>query len=308
MANPLSWLFSPGTQTTKSSPWGPQQPHLENIFGEAESLYGQGPYVPTQSPMTEQYLSGIPGMVSGAEEFLGSGRQAITDMLAGGGVSGPGGDYLSRAAAGEFVGQNPYLQDLYQQGAQDIAQTFSETVMPGITSQFAGSKGAFGSGAHQAALQSAQKTLGGQLGRLYTGIMSPAYSQERGLQQQAGLGLADIGSRNVLGATGQMPGMVSSMYGARNPLLTGGQLVEGYQQREHMAPWMNLDLYKSMVGGNYGGTQTMPGPSPFERGLGIASDVATVAMPFMMPGAPMGSNQWMQSQGFMATPGSGYGM
>lgn len=286
-------FFSPGTETTTQEPWSAQQPYLRDIFQQAQNLYGQGaPLTPEMSGLTQQYLHGLPGQVEGAQQYLGAGGGILSD-IAGGGLSplsGPAGQYLSDVTSGAYLGSNPYLDQMYQQGAGDISRTFREATVPGIHSAFGGSAGAFGSGAHQATLGQAQKELGGALGNLYTGIYNPAYQFERGLQQQGAgmlgnLGLGDISTR--LSATGQMPGLTGSYLDAYNLLRQGGQIPEQFQASAAMDPWRRLQMYGQSVGGQYGGTTTAPGQSPFERWLGIGSDVATVTAPFWM-GSPTG--------------------
>ena len=79
--------------------------------------------------------------------------------------------WLQPTAEGAYLGNNgnPYLQQLYSQGADDIQRR--------IASTYSG-MGRYASGAHDEA-------LGRSLGSLYTGINAPAYESERGRQFQA---------------------------------------------------------------------------------------------------------------------------
>lgn len=121
----------------KTEPWGPAIPHLQQIFGRAEQLYGtggpaayQGPLVAPTAPETVQaqtmradrarmgdpltrgakgYTSGVLSGEYAAPKFADSrlGRTAT--------------DYAAKTAGGGFTGQNPFASSRLGGAAQDYA-------------------------------------------------------------------------------------------------------------------------------------------------------------------------------------------
>lgn len=281
----LGGIFDSGEQKTTQEPWAPQQPYLKDLFAQSQNLYNQGgPLAPGTSPLTQQYLSGLPGAYQQSQNLLNPASSYLSSFGMGQGspldMSG-----LQSTAAGDFMGSNPYLDDMYQQGAEDISRSFKSTVLPEITSMFAGSKGAFGSGAHQNLLGDATRNLGSQLGRLYTNINAPAYEAERGRQFQAqgmlpGLELSNRGQQ--LNALGMLPQFDTQSYYGLGQLAQGGGVTEQLQREQNMDPWNRLNLYGQNVTGQYGGTTTGPGQSPFDKWLGRGSQMATIATPFVL--------------------------
>lgn len=140
------------TQSTTTTPWGPQAGALQYGFGEAKNQYQQGgPQDPNAAyaPMSALTNQGIGNIQQG-------GQQAF--------------DMLSNTAGGGFLGEsNPYLQDVVARSSRDV--------MSGLNSTF-GAGGRTGGGLHQQA-------LGTALGDVATSIYAPAYEAERSRMMQA---------------------------------------------------------------------------------------------------------------------------
>jgi len=151
-------------------------------------------------------LSGMTGYggLGEAQRFAGnpalgalpsSQRYAMSQM----GVGQAGNQQLGQTAGGQFLGSNPYLDQMFNTAAGRAGEQFNEQTLPGIAAQFgAGSR--TGSGIHQEMAQNAQREFGRGLQDMAAGIYSPAYESERnrmiqaaGAGSQAGLGAGQLG-------------------------------------------------------------------------------------------------------------------
>ena len=151
-------------QETVSEPWSGIQPYLGRGYRAAQAEVLQRPqeFFPGQtyveySPETEQALAAQTARATGGNPLLGLAQQQTGATL-----------------AGEYLGQNPYLDQLQE--------SVMSTVMPGVDTQFNLASGRFGSPAHAEALS-----------RGVTRGMAPylfgEYGAERG-RQQAAAGMA----------------------------------------------------------------------------------------------------------------------
>lgn len=131
----------------------------------------------TQAPPGQDALKGMLGV-------LPQYSQAMTNTGAGG---------LTNTASGAYLNSNPYLDATFNQAADSITKQFNNSVLPGISSQFAGA-GRLGSGGQFNATQQAAYGLGNQLNNLATNIYGGNYAAER--QNQ-------IGAQNSLLQGGQ---------------------------------------------------------------------------------------------------------
>lgn len=345
----VSDVTSPTTQTFTTAPWGPQQPYLKDIFQRAQDQFNlQTPY-PGLSSQTQQYMTRAGDFTS---PFIGTARENLNTFFGNVGVNqgtpfynqaqqritgDPAGGYLS-ANLGQFGANpalgllaqtamgdyrtNPFLSQLYQRGAQDIARTYRDVALPGIGTQFS-TAGRYGSGAHQRALEAANRQLGTSLSDFGANLYGSQFAPERALQvgaqgtlgnlydigtgrnlQGAGLlgdiygrgtgTLANIGGQQQafgLGSTGQYLSGINALtgladYDYRNLGLQRdvGQMQDIYNQQAYGIPWQNLANYSNIVRGNYGSTQTQPGPSQFDQWLGRGSQLAGMAIPFILRG------------------------
>lgn len=175
---------------------------------------------------------------------------------------------LSQTAAGGFLNANPYQQAMMEAATRPIAQQFSQTVLPGISSLYSKS-GRLGSGSMQQALGQASEQFGRSLGDITSNIAGTQYQQERGLQQQAAMQLANLAqAAPQIYAQQFAPSQQLAQVGAQREAIAGQPLQEemarfGFQQR---LPYEQLSGYLSSVYGSplgsYGSAAAAPQYSP----------------------------------------------
>jgi len=184
------------------------------------------------------------GGLGEARQFAGSGmpgalpaaQQHIQSML----NNGPGGATLDPTAAaqlggtasGEYLGANPYLDDMYNNAASQMTTRFNEDVLPGLAGQF-GAAGRTGSGAQALMTGRAAGDLAGQLRGLAGDIYAPAYESERGRQVQAA---------GQLGQLGLSAGQISGNLGL-GAAQTAGDLFSRGSQDDISRAGLASDLY-----------------------------------------------------------------
>ena len=247
------------TQTTNQAPWGPQAGHLENIMGAAESLYEGAPltYFPGQTyagfaPETEQALGMMAQRAGGVDPVL----QGATDLTA-------------QTLGGEFLGANPYLDQMYQRAADRIKAD--------VGSQFQAA-GRFGSPAHAG-------TMTRELGDMASQMYGQAYRDEREAQQRAAQMAPGIAQ------AGYMPAQQLAAVGGQREALDEARIAEemARHQFEQAEPYERLARYGSAVSGQMGGTTTTGTPyfrNPAAAGLGGAVSGAGLAQ-------MLGANPWL---------------
>lgn len=268
-----------GGSETNSDPWSGQQPYLNNMYVNADALYGSGvgqSYYPgnTVSPFAPQTQMGFDALMA-----RGAGTPQQWQM----------GDYLNQSmantgvgqqamtAGGGFLGSNPFLDSVYNTGAKKITDSFNQEIMPGLNSTFGGG-GRTGSGMHQLYAGEAAGEAQDALGNLAAGIYAPAYESERnrmvdaasGLNQQAfqsasltpmfnDMGRANI--QDVLSVGGAVENQAQNLIGADMNRYNFGQ----------QAPWDMLMNYSNIVNGlpgSYGTAQTQTEPNPWAGAVG----------------------------------------
>lgn len=217
-----------------TSPWGPQQAYLTDLFSRAQGLYGQGPqqYFPgqtvaAQSPNTQQALA---RMSASAND-----PNSLTNQAAGQFGKTIQGDYLN-------ADSNPYLKgavnDTMNQVQSRVAGTF-------------GTRGGnnYGSSAHQ-------EWLGRSLADAALPIYAQNYETERGRQlnaaqyapQAEAAGWQQLGQAGVLQDAQQQ------------------RLIDAEKARfdfNQQSPWDALQRYQGAVAGNYGGMTNAT--QPYQR-------------------------------------------
>lgn len=99
---------------------------------------------------------------------------------------------LGATAGGQYLGSNPYLDQLYDTAAGRVTESFQEDVLPGIAAQF-GAAGRTGSGAQALTTGRAAGDVAQELSGLAADIYAPAYEAERGRQLQAAGQLGQLG-------------------------------------------------------------------------------------------------------------------
>ena len=243
-------------QTTKSSPWGPQEPYLKYGMDEATRLYQQkGPeYYPgsTVSPFSPAQLK--------AQE-LGK-----TRALSGSSDINAARGYTNDVLQGKYLNSDPYSDQVFQ--------NVQSKVMPSVNSQFMGS-GRYGSN-----LQTDTAT------RALTEAYSPYASQQyqQGLDRMdwaAGMAptWAESDWRDI-NALSNIGGQEQEL--AQKEIDDAAARWQYYQQ----LPYDKLGQYMNNIGGNYGGTVVgktkTPQPSMFSQvaggGLGLLGSALSGGM------------------------------
>lgn len=138
---------------------------------------------------------------------------------------------------------NPYADQLVQQAQRPLIQNFQEQIIPGLragsigTGSFGGSRGGIAEGI-------AARGLADQMGNISTGIHSNAYNTGMNTMMQ-GLGFApQIAQYN------QMP---------YNLLQNMGSQQQQQQQAQMDSPYRQLQQFRDLISGNYGGTTNTTG-------------------------------------------------
>jgi hypothetical protein len=207
-------------------------PYLQTGLERARSLFltGQQPqffqgqtYV-SPSAQTEQALAQQEALATQASPVLQQAQQAYTGALSG----------IGATAGGSFLGANPYQAQMMQAATRPLEQQFSNQVLPQIASLYSRA-GRYGSGAMQNALGQASESYGRALGDITSNIAGQQYQQERGLQQQAQLGQA------------QLAAAAPSIYGQQ--FLPSQQLAQVGAAREQIA---SLPLQEQMARFQFG--------------------------------------------------------
>lgn len=172
----------------------------------------------SQGAAHEQALGGY---IQGA---LGQGQFDLTGagLTANGAMAGlrPAQEQLGATAGGQYLGQNPYLNAMYGQAANQMTEQFRNSVMPGIDAKF-GAGGRAGSGMHAAYMQQANNNLGNQLGGLAANMYGNAYNTERDRMVGAA-GTLQSGALSGMSGLGDLYGRVSADQGQAGQL--SGQL------------------------------------------------------------------------------------
>ena len=212
----------------------------QNIDPNALYGYGQqamGGIAPGQQMMmqggADPLAGGVPNLSGGlgeAQPLSGS----LPQLTAG---------QLGTTAAGEYLGSNPYLDQMFDTAAGRAGERFNEQIMPGIASQF-GAAGRTGGGIHQEIAGNAARQFGRDLQGMAADIYAPAYESERNrmIQAATGGGQYDLGSRGLGVQAGQGLGMLGmqglgqmgDLYGniAQNQF-RAGSLVPSYTDMQY---------------------------------------------------------------------------
>ncbi len=291
------------TQTTKSEPWSGQQPYLTKGFSEAEKLYNQGPqsFFPGQTytdmdPARQSALQGTIGEAGNSNNVVNAATGYAQNTLGGqsdnpyAALLGSGASGMMDTASGQYLNNNPFLDDIYGSAADKATDEWSTTIMPGIAAQFGGSGGA-GSTMHSELATRAGGELSDTLGQLKSSIYGGNYQQERDRQTSAQGNLASLGTNlygtgvnERLGLTGQAAGLRDAQFGDFDRAAEAGKAFEEQQGKEiqgdidrwnfeQNAEQSALQDYMSMIMGNYGSTSTTRGGS---SGSGLATGLGAV--------------------------------
>jgi hypothetical protein len=255
------------TTGTQSAPWTGVSPYLEEGFSEARRLYGQGgprgygqSTVAGFSDQTNQGLQNRQNLSSAGTPNIGIGQNLLGNTL-----------------SGDYLNNNPYLDQMYNQAASNMTRNYQEAVAPSIGAN-AEAQGRYGSGLYQNMMANSQRELGDSLGRLGTDIYGQNYANERARQNAAISQVPNMAGMNYFDANQQI--QTGQMYDQ----LLQSQLTDDFNQytEDQLRPYKNLLGYQNSLGGNFGGTAMSQQPdyasnegmfsaANIGSGIGIAS-------------------------------------
>lgn len=224
------------------------------LTGEQPQFFSGQTYV-SPSAQTMDALSQQEALARQQSPVLQQAQQAYQQSLGG----------IGATASGSFLGSNPYQQQMMQAATRPLEQQFSNQVLPSIASLYSKS-GRYGSGAMQNALGQATEGYGRALGDITSNIAGQQYQQERGLQQQAQLGQAQLAAA-APSIYGQqfIPSQQLAQVGAAQEAIAAQPLQEQMARFNfgQQLPYQQLSGYLSSVYGSPMGSygtqsQTMP--------------------------------------------------
>jgi hypothetical protein len=215
------------------------------LTGEQPKFF-EGQTFVSPSAQTEQALAQQEALATQASPVLQQAQQAYQQSLGG----------IGATAGGQFLGANPYQAQMMQAATRPLEQQFSNQVLPQIASLYSRA-GRYGSNAMQGALGQATEAYTRGLGDITGTIAGQQFQAERGLQQQAQLGQA------------QLAAAAPSIYGQQ--FIPSQQLAQVGAAREQIAA---QPLQEQMARFNFG--QQLP----YQQLSGYLSSVY---------GSPMGS-------------------
>ena len=291
------------TTTTTSSVDPALLPYLTQGLERAQSLFltGEQPkffegqtYV-SPSAQTTEALAQQEALARQASPVLQQAQTAYQQALSG----------IGQTAQGGFLQGSPYQQAAMQAATRPLEQQFSQSVLPNIASLYS-KAGRYGSGAMQNALTGATESYGRALGDVTANMANQQYMAERGLQQQAQLGQAQLAAA--------APSIYSQQYIPSQQLAQVGaarEAIAAQPLQEQMArfnfaqqlPYQQLSGYLSSVYGSPMGSygtqsQTMPSNPLINTAAGAGLGY--------LGGQALGS--YLTGSPFSLTSPSGYGL
>ena len=271
-----------GSETTTSEPWVGIQPYLSKGFEEAAGIYDQ--YSPqyysgqTQSGFSPDQLTSQ----AGVRDWATQGAPNVMNPALSAYQYGTSNQAID-------VANNPYVQGMAQQAAKDAYGQLTPA-LAGIR-QGAIQSGGYGGGRQGIAEGGALAGAADAANRAAAGIYGDAYSQ--GLSHQS----------QTLGQTGSI---IDAGFSPYSQLGQSGQEQQLREQRliedakakhdfEQSLPYDRLNQYSGAISGASGlmggaGTQTSPGQSSLQRGLGNAASAAAIYQTLQMSDARLKTN------------------
>jgi hypothetical protein len=279
------------------------RPYLTEGLDRARSLFltgaqpqfFQGQTYVSPSAQTMDALAQQEALARQQSPVLQQAQQAYQQSLGG----------IGATAGGSFLGSNPYQQQMMQAATRPLEQQFSNQVLPQIASLYSKS-GRYGSGAMQNALGQATEGYGRALGDITSNIAGQQYQQERGLQQQAQLGQAQLAAA-APSIYGQqfIPSQQLAQVGAAQEAIAAQPLQEQMARFNfgQQLPYQQLSGYLSSVYGSPMGSygtqsQTMPSNPLINTAAGAGLGY--------LGGQALGS--YFSGSPFSLTSPSGYGI
>jgi hypothetical protein len=299
-SNPINFLSSapitPGEPDPKSSQIDASiRPFLTEGLRQAQEIFLRqqpqmfpGQMYVSPSAQTLQSLQMQEDIAKQQSPFLSAGQGAYMQSLGG----------LSGTAAGQYLNANPYQQQMIAAATRPLTQAYGEQVLPGISSLYSKS-GRLGSGSMERALGTATEQFGRSIGDISANIAGTQFQQERGLQQQAALQLANLAQQAPqIYAQQFIPAQQLAQIGAQREAIAAQPLQEqmsrfAYQQR---LPYEQLSGYLSSVYGSPLGSFGTPAPQPQFAGNqtigaiggGLAGGLGGYALGSMLPSSFLG--------------------
>jgi hypothetical protein len=264
------------------------------LTGEQPQFFGGQTYV-SPSAQTMDALAQQEALARQQSPVLQQAQQAYQQSLGG----------IGATAGGSFLGGNPYQQQMMQAATRPLEQQFSNQILPQIASLYSKS-GRYGSGAMQNALGQATEGYGRALGDITSNIAGQQYQQERGLQQQAQLGQAQLAAA-APSIYGQqfLPTQQLAQIGAAQEAIAAQPLQEQMARFNfgQQLPYQQLSGYLSSVYGSPMGSygtksQTMPSNPLINTAAGAGLGY--------LGGQALGS--YFSGSPFSLTSPSGYGI
>lgn len=230
---------------TNNDPWGPQQPYIKEIFGEAQRLYND--------PSRPQFFPGQT-YASPSNATLTGLQRAEDTAMAGSPVISGAQDEASKILSGDYLrGDHPYMQGMIDRTAADV--------LPRVNAGFLNAGGPGG-------LQTRAATMA--LADSANSLRFQNYGAERANMMNTMNNAGNIAGQRYLD-----PAMLGQV-GAQREAIAQQPITEAVARHEfdQNAPWGQLANYLQMIQGNYGGTsnttgtQFLPGQNMFGNILG----------------------------------------
>lgn len=264
VAGGMSGAQQAGTSTSTKNPWGPMQPYLTGIAGQANNLYQQTAGMPDyMRGMYTTYFNNLNNQQN--SPMSGMFNAAISRNLGfGGGVQGidPSNAYMQLMSGQP---NNPAMRAMADSVATQYNNNLAQNILPQIRSgaQAAGQYGGSRQGiAEGLAIGQSNQGLAGALANMY----GNAYSQAQNNMYGATTNLANqqfAAPYNSMAAYG-------NFNNSQNNAMLGGI---GAAMQANNYPWQALGNYSSMINGmaGLGGSQSTPYyNNPYASALGGA--------------------------------------
>lgn len=279
-------------QTTQSSPWGPAQLPLIDIFTDAKKMYdsGVGPQVypgstvtpfsqPTQQGLTQGY-----DMAKAGNPFIQNVQDYATKTMAAGGTNPfmmEAKSNLDPTANGSMLEGNPFFQKALDFQSGKVADRVN-SVFSGAGRGLSGSHG---------------RTLTDELAGLRFGALSDNYNMERGMQMDANKTIAGMGS-DAANVNANLVNNASNIdalrYNDIDRMFKIGSTIESKQgevlnenkqkfDMQNLLPWQHLELYNGMIQPGAGGTASTVGQSNQQTSTPF-NPTSLLGIPLMMGG------------------------
>lgn len=273
--------------TARVEPWSEQQPYLSHIYGQTKALYNKGlqPYFPGQqvaafNPLQQEAFGQIQAERLGSDFERQMGSHLIDYANAPrrqGSLANDANRQLQDTIRGGGY-NNPWLDDTFNQAAEQIGKQYTDVARPRRNLQFAraGRSGSVAEGmANQQDFDDYVRNVGG----LATGIYGGAYQQERANQLATAEQAAQGARSDAQYALGQVPTLSGLMDSRTDRFLNLGDRVQQQSQNKIQAdmarfnhyqqqPMQMLDWYANLILG-HPSTQSQSDSSTKQRAYSL---------------------------------------